>query len=231
MARSDTQALYDFDAGIERERVCRGASRVVGLDEAGRGPLAGPVVAAAVMLDLSRPIEGVFDSKQIPARKRESLYGRIVAEAVAWGVGQASVEEIEERNILQASLCAMRRALDKIEAAWSIALIDGNQTIPGIGQDVQCAIVKGDAASASIAAASIIAKVFRDRLMVGYQAEFPDYGFAQHKGYGTAVHIDRIRKLGLCPIHRRSFCLRLLEQPSMAFANATGPLQPGRENV
>lgn len=227
MARSDTQTLYDFDAGIERERSCR----VVGLDEAGRGPLAGPVAAAAVMLDLSRPIGGIFDSKQVPARKRETLYDRIIAEAVAWGVGLASVEEIEERNILQASLLAMRRALDKIETAWSIALVDGNHIIPGLNPDVQCAIVKGDAASASIAAASIIAKVTRDRLMVGYQAEFPDYGFSQHKGYGTALHIDRIRKLGLCPLHRRGFCLHLMEQPSLEFANAAGSLQQGRETV
>jgi ribonuclease HII len=212
---------------MEKERACR----LVGLDEAGRGPLAGPVVAAAVLLDLSRPIGGIFDSKQVPAKKREELYGRITAKAAAWSVGQASVEEIEEHNILQASLLAMRRALDKIEIAWSLALIDGNRTIPGIGPDVQCAIVKGDATSASIAAASIVAKVTRDRLMAEYQAEFPEYGFSLHKGYGTELHIDRIRKLGLCPIHRRSFCLRLMVQPALDLEPTATATQPLKETL
>jgi|WetSurMetagenome_2_1015567.scaffolds.fasta_scaffold01814_2 ribonuclease HII len=216
MARSDTQALYDFDVRVERQRACR----VVGLDEAGRGPLAGPVVAAAVVLDLSRPIDGVFDSKQVSGKKREALYGRITAEAAAWSVGQASVEEIEGRNILRASLLAMRRALDKIGVAWSLALIDGNQIIPGLDHNVQCTVVKGDAASASIAAASIIAKVSRDRIMSGYHAEFPDYGFSRHKGYGTAFHIDRIRALGLCRLHRASFCARFVRQPGPDLAGA-----------
>jgi ribonuclease HII len=202
MARYDTQVLYDFDVRTEREFLCR----VVGLDEAGRGPLAGPVVAAAVILDLDRPIAGIFDSKQLSPKKRNALYDRITSEAPAWAVGQASVEEIDRLNILVASLTAMKRALDCIKVSWSLALVDGNQAIPSIEKSRQHTVVAGDAASASIAAASIVAKVTRDRLMVEYHEKFPGYGFLLHKGYGTAVHRDKIRELGLCEIHRRSFC-------------------------
>jgi ribonuclease HII len=208
MARFDTQELYDFDRRAQGEGGCC----VVGLDEAGRGPLAGPVVAAAVVLDLGDPIDGIFDSKQLSPVKRELLYGRITARAVAWSQAAASVEEIEEHNILQASLLAMQRALDGITAPWSLALVDGNRCIPSLATDRQRTVVAGDATSASIAAASIIAKVTRDRIMAAYNREYPGYEFSLHKGYGTALHRDRIKKLGLCRIHRRSFCVSLVAQ-------------------
>ncbi len=211
MERFDTTALYDFDARFEKIH----AGHVVGLDEAGRGPLAGPVVAAAVVLDSGKHIGGIFDSKQVSAKKREALYERITGEAIAWALGQASVEEIEEHNILQASLLAMRRALDKLSSGWSVALVDGNQAIPGIARESQLAVVKGDSLSASIAAASILAKVTRDRIMTAYDSEYPGYCFGLHKGYGTALHIDKIRNSGLCRIHRRSFCEQLLAQTEM----------------
>jgi ribonuclease HII len=208
MERFDTNALYAFDNLAQLERGCR----VVGLDEAGRGPLAGPVVAAAVMLDLGDPIDGIFDSKQLSPAARELLYGRITARAVAWSQAAASVEEIEEHNILQASLLAMRRALMGINVPWSLALVDGNQCIPALPGDSQRTVVAGDTKSASIAAASIIAKVTRDRIMAEYNAHYPGYEFSLHKGYGTALHRDRIKKLGLCPIHRRSFCANVIAQ-------------------
>jgi ribonuclease HII len=214
MARCDTQALYDFDVRIERERGCR----IAGLDEAGRGPLAGPVVAAAVMLDLHHPITGVNDSKQLSAKKRDALYDLITSQAAAWAVGHASVEEIEKHNILQASLMAMKRALDGIARAWSLALVDGNRRIPSLETGRQLTVVAGDAHSASIAAASIIAKVTRDRLMERYNDQYPAYEFSLHKGYGTALHRDRIRQLGLCEIHRRSFCRGLVAQTAMSLA-------------
>jgi ribonuclease HII len=207
MAKFDTQALYYFDGRIETLRACR----VVGLDEAGRGPLAGPVVAAAVMLDLGKPIQGVFDSKRIVPKKRETLYEQITVQAAAWALGEASVEEIEKLNILQASLLAMRRALDKIGLPWSLALVDGNQEMSGLAPGCQCTVIKGDATSASIAAASILAKVSRDRTMALYDSEFPDYGFGVHKGYGTALHIEKIRAHGPCRIHRKGFCEGFLE--------------------
>jgi ribonuclease HII len=220
MARCDTQALYDFDLRIEAERGCR----VAGLDEAGRGPLAGPVVAAAVMLDLGRAIPGVNDSKKLSAKKRDELYDVITAGAAAWAVGQASVEEIDRHNILQASLLAMKRALDAIARPWSLALVDGNRGIPSLDSGRQLTVVAGDAQSASIAAASIIAKVTRDRLMRAYHDRYPAYEFAVHKGYGTALHRERIRQLGLCEIHRRSFCARLVSQTAMDLARAAPAL-------
>jgi ribonuclease HII len=214
MARCDTQALYDFDLRIEAERGCR----VAGLDEAGRGPLAGPVVAAAVMLDMGRPIAGVNDSKQLSPKKRDALYDLITEQAAAWAVGEASVEEIDRINILQASLIAMKRALDAIACAWSLALVDGNCRIPSLENGRQLTVVRGDATSASIAAASIIAKVTRDRLMARYHETYPAYEFSLHKGYGTALHRERIRRHGLCEIHRRSFCRGLVGQTAMDLA-------------
>lgn len=221
MARYDTQALYDFDLRIEQDHSCR----VAGLDEAGRGPLAGPVVAAAVMLDLRCPIPGVNDSKQLSAKKRDALYDLITAQAAAWGVGQASVEEIDRHNILQASLIAMKRALDCIACVWSLALIDGNRRIPSLDNGRQLTVVAGDGLSASIAAASIIAKVTRDRLMARYHDQYPAYEFSQHKGYATALHRERIGQLGLCEIHRRSFCHGLVGQTAMDLVR---PTQPGQ---
>jgi ribonuclease HII len=225
MARCDTQVLYDFDIRIEQERGCR----VAGLDEVGRGPLAGPVVAAAVMLDLGRPIPGVNDSKQLSAKKRDALYDLITAQAAAWAVGQASVEEIDRHNILQASLLAMKRALDSIACAWSLALVDGNRCIPSLDNGRQLTVVAGDAHSASIAAASIVAKVTRDRLMARYHDRYPAYEFSLHKGYPTALHRDRIRRFGLCEIHRRSFCRGQVAQIAMDQA-PPAPQKQGKEN-
>jgi ribonuclease HII len=214
MARCNTQVLYDFDLRVEQERGCR----VAGLDEAGRGPLAGPVVAAAVMLDLSKPIPGVNDSKKLTAKKRDALYDLITAQAAAWAVGESSVEEIDRHNILQASLIAMKRALDAIACAWSLALVDGNCRIPSLENVRQLTVVAGDAKSASIAAASIIAKVTRDRIMARYHDQYPAYEFSLHKGYPTALHRDRIRQCGLCKIHRRSFCRSLVAQTALELA-------------
>jgi ribonuclease HII len=199
---SNTGALYDFDIAFEREH----QRSIIGIDEAGRGPLAGPVVAAAVILDLSKPIDGINDSKKISPAKREKLFDAIRCGAKAWSVGQASHEEIDEYNILQATFLAMNRALDGICAEWSLALVDGNQCIPAIDRSLQVPIVKGDTLSASIAAASIIAKVTRDRIMEGHHRDYPGWDFAVHKGYPTARHRQRIKDLGLCAIHRKSFC-------------------------
>jgi ribonuclease HII len=215
MVRSDSSILYAFDTDIER---CRRV-RITGVDEAGRGPLAGPVVAAAVVLDLDKPIPGVNDSKQLSAKKREELYGLITANAV-WAVGMASPEEIDRINILRASLLAMQRALDCIgNTVWSLALIDGNVAVPTLLSSRQETVVRGDAKSASIAAASIIAKVTRDRLMIVYHEQYPGYEFALHKGYPTALHREKVRQLGLCAIHRKTFCEAIISQTSLTFSS------------
>jgi ribonuclease HII len=208
MARSDTEQLYAFDKAVE---ICR-LARIAGVDEAGRGPLAGPVVAAAVVLDLDKQIDGINDSKQLSAKKREELYG-LITETSAWSVGIALHEEIDSINILRASLLAMRRALDGLaqSAAWSLALIDGNVPVTGLPASRQQTVVRGDGMSASIAAASIIAKVTRDRLMLEYHNLYPGYEFALHKGYATALHREKIRLLGLCGIHRKTFCEAAVE--------------------
>jgi ribonuclease HII len=181
------------------------------VDEAGRGPLAGPVVAAAVVLDLDKQINGINDSKKLTEKKREELYGPITSGAIAWAVGMASPEEIDRINILKASLLAMQRALDGLDTTWgarrwSLALIDGNVPVPGLPAMQQQTVVGGDARSASVAAASILAKVTRDRIMRAYHEQYPDYGFAVHKGYGTSLHRERLLQFGLCGIHRKSFC-------------------------
>jgi ribonuclease HII len=199
--------LYEFDRSI----TINGQCSIVGIDEAGRGPLAGPVVAAAVMLDLDKRIPRINDSKKVAPAAREKLYGRITAEACAWAVGQASVEEIDRLNILQATLLAMRRALDTITTPWTLALVDGNYPINGIPETRQKAVVHGDGMSASIAAASIIAKVTRDRIMKDYHQRFPMYDFLRNKGYATAMHRQRILEYGLCEHHRRTFCEHLTQ--------------------
>jgi ribonuclease HII len=177
--------------------------RVCGIDEAGRGPLAGPVVAAAVILDPGRRINGLRDSKVLPPARREVLAERIRERAIAWAVAAASVEEIDAINILQASLLAMRRAVEQLQIQPQYALVDGNQlprlTIPGR------AIVSGDALEPAISAASILAKTARDALMRGFDAVHPGYGFAQHMGYATPEHLDCLQRLGPCALHRRSF--------------------------
>ncbi len=176
---------------------------VCGIDEVGRGPLAGPVVAGAVILPADCDILYINDSKKLSEKKREELYDIIAEKAVAWAVGYASCERIDEINILQATYEAMREAISKLSVKPDILLNDA-VTIPEV--DIkQVPIIKGDAKSISIGAASIMAKVTRDRLMVGYDEVFPGYGFASNKGYGSAAHIQAIKELGPCPIHRRSF--------------------------
>jgi ribonuclease HII len=193
---------YAFDDAVRRE--CGGA--VVGVDEAGRGPLAGPVVAGAVILDPGEPIEGIDDSKRMSASRREKLYEHIVQQATAWAVGEATPEEIDRLNILGATHRAMERALNALRVSWAMALIDGNQPIRALAASRQKVVVGGDGHSASIGAASIVAKVTRDRIMTAYDREYPLYAFARHKGYPTRRHRDAIDRHGLCPIHRRSFC-------------------------
>jgi len=177
---------------------------IAGVDEVGRGPLAGAVVAAAVILDPHDPIEGLADSKKLSEKKREKLYGEIKSRSISWALGRAEVEEIDELNILHASLLAMKRAVMALPQAADFALIDGNRVPIGLPCDAE-AVVKGDSRVAAIAAASILAKVTRDREMVEMDDQYPGYGLAAHKGYPTKVHMQAIEKLGILPIHRRSF--------------------------
>ena len=174
-----------------------------GVDEAGRGPLAGPVVAAAVILDDARPIAGLADSKRLSAAVRERLSLQIRAQALCCAWGHATVQEIDEFNILEATMLAMRRAVLGLRLKPHMVLVDGNRipTLPMLAQ----AIVKGDALIPAISAASIIAKVARDQWCRDIDAQYPQYGFAQHKGYGTALHMQALRKHGACPEHRRSY--------------------------
>jgi len=178
--------------------------RVAGVDEAGCGPLAGPVVVAAVILHPRRPVEGLDDSKKLSAARREALYPRIVERALAWRIEFVRVDEIDALNILQARLTGMRRALCALSPAATHARIDGNR----LPVDLPCqaqAVVGGDGLEPAIMAASILAKVARDRAMVALHAEFPQYGFAQHKGYPSPLHLAALREHGPCPHHRRSF--------------------------
>jgi ribonuclease HII len=177
--------------------------RVCGVDEAGRGPLAGPVYAAAVILDPARPIAGLADSKKLSERKREALFQLIIRESTAWAIGRAEAHEIDELNILQASLLAMRRAVAWLRAEPTQVLVDGNQC-PALDYPVR-AVVGGDACVAEISAASILAKVARDRDLVRLDRLHPEYGFKQHKGYPTAAHLAALREFGASPAHRRSF--------------------------
>ena len=176
---------------------------IAGVDEAGRGPLAGPVVAAAVILDDQRPIAGLADSKKLSPTRREALFDEIRAHALCCSIAEASVEEIDRLNILQATLLAMRRAVQGLRLKPVMVLVDGNR-LPTLGIQAE-AIVKGDALVSAISAASILAKVHRDRWCEQVHAEFPQYGFAGHKGYGTAVHMAALREHGACVYHRRSF--------------------------
>ncbi len=176
---------------------------IAGVDEVGRGPLAGPVVAAAVILNPDVKIAGLADSKTLSAKRREQLYKQITEFALAWALGRAEVEEIDEINILQASLLAMQRAVNKLTITPEQVLVDGNQC-PQLSYPTE-AIIKGDQKIAAISAASIIAKVSRDREMLEYDVQYPEYGFAKHKGYGTKQHIDAIKTHGITPLHRTSF--------------------------
>jgi ribonuclease HII len=176
---------------------------VAGVDEAGRGPLAGPVVAAAVILDELKPISGLADSKKLTALRREKLFDEIRAKALCCSIAEASVEEIDRLNILQATLLAMRRAVEGLRLKPTMVLVDGNR-LPVLEMRAE-AIVKGDSLVPAISAASILAKVYRDRWCADYHQQYPQYGFASHKGYGTAEHLSALREHGACPQHRKTF--------------------------
>ena len=189
----------------------RAHGRVAGVDEAGRGPLAGPVIAAAVILDPEHPVAGLRDSKKLTETRRAALFDEITGNALAWAVGRAEVEEIDSINILQATLLAMRRAVEHLVPEADAVLVDGNQC-PQLACPVQ-AIIKGDDKVAAISAASIIAKVSRDREMLELDSLYPGYGLARHKGYPSRMHLEALQNLGVTPIHRRSYApvRRLLE--------------------
>ena len=188
---------------IERELHAEGIGLICGVDEAGRGPLAGPVCAAAVILPPEMELAGLNDSKKLSEKKREQLFPEIQRVALAWSVAFASVEEIEERNILGATMLAMNRAIAGLSLTPDLALIDGNLN-KEIKVPSRC-VIHGDARCASIAAASILAKVSRDHLMLELAREYPQYGFEKHKGYGTRAHYAALREYGPCPAHRPSF--------------------------
>ena len=187
----------------ERSLSSKGYRSIAGIDEAGRGPLAGPVVAAAVILPKGLQVPGVNDSKKLTELKREALFDVVMEKAIATGVGISRPEEIDEINILQATLKAMLRAVEDLRTSPDYLIIDGINTID---RDIpQHAIKKGDSLSISIAAASIIAKVTRDRMMLEYDRQYPSYGFTSHKGYGSKLHREAIANFGPCPIHRKTF--------------------------
>ena len=188
---------------IENKHFANGIVTICGVDEAGRGPLAGPVCAAAVILPPNLEIPGLTDSKKLSDKRRRELYPVIMEKAVAFGIGLASHEEIDEINILQATFLAMERAMAQLNVRPDLALIDGNRQ-KDFGLPVET-VVKGDSLSASIAAASVLAKVTRDDIMVAMAQEYPGYGFEIHKGYGTKAHYEALEKLGASPIHRKSF--------------------------
>ena len=199
------------DYRIEQEWIDRGYTYVCGIDEAGRGPLCGPVVAAACILPMGLVIDGLNDSKKLSAKRREQLYDVIREQAIAYAIAEGTVEEINATNILEADLLAMRRAIAALPVPAEVALIDGN-----INRDFPIpaqAVVKGDAISMSIAAASILAKVYRDRLCMELDAQYPQYGIAKHKGYGTKDHMAALREHGPAPIYRTKF-IRFLDDPA-----------------
>ena len=192
---------------LEEELYASGLQLICGVDEAGRGPLAGPVYAAAVILPRGLRIPGLNDSKKLSEKKREQLFDEICEQAEDYSIAFATVEEIEERNILGATMLAMNRAIAGLRRRPDLALIDGNRNA-GIESPSRC-IVKGDASCADIAAASILAKVSRDRCMLEMARLYPDYAFEQHKGYGTKLHYERLREHGPSPIHRMSFLRKM----------------------
>lgn len=195
----------------ENAALAEGYEVVCGIDEAGRGPLAGPVCAACVVLPRGAVIEGVNDSKKLTEKKRDALYDVIKENALDYGIAFASEKEIDEINILQATFLAMRRAVEQLQTVQpDIALIDGNKT-PGLAI-AERSVIKGDAKSANIAAASILAKVTRDRYMLEMAQKYPEYCFEKHKGYGTKLHYEMIEKYGICDIHRKSFLKKILEK-------------------
>lgn len=197
--------LYEFDAEARKRYPV-----ICGVDEAGRGPLAGDVYAAAVIFDPDTIIDGIDDSKKLSAKRREHLYDIIVSKARAYCVASASVEEIEKLNILGAAMLAMKRAVDGLEVSVDAALVDGNRK-PELSCEV-CTVVKGDGLSQSIAAASILAKVSRDRYMRELDKLYPEYCFSKHNGYPTKLHYELIKKYGISPVHRKSFLKNLDEK-------------------
>ena len=231
---------------LERRLHSQGKKYIAGVDEAGRGPLAGPVVSAAVILPEGVDLPGVDDSKKLTAAKREELFKLITAQAIDWGIGMADNDEIDEIGILEATMKSMRTAVESLKVQPDTVLIDGNRA-PGLSCDER-AVVDGDALSLSIAAASIIAKVTRDRIMVEMDSTFPGYGFARHKGYGSQMHVDALRRLGPCIAHRFSYAIvprqsppgtvveilskRLLNAPTRdAFDRAADGIARIRENL
>lgn len=192
----------------EREAQNNGYSVVCGVDEAGRGPLAGPVFAAAVILPQGLDIEDIDDSKKLSEKKREALYDEIKSLAVAFNVAFATEKEIDEVNILNATFLAMKRAVDGLSLRPDLVLVDGNR-VPALGLPTKT-IIKGDSLSVSIAAASILAKVERDRLMKKLSEKYPDYGLERHKGYGTKMHVEAIKRYGPAEVHRKSFLKKIL---------------------
>lgn len=197
------------DFSYEKAAFDNGYKFICGVDEAGRGPLAGPVCAAAVILPRDLEIDGLDDSKKLSEKKRLAIFEKIVKSAVAYNVAFGTLHEIEEFNILEATYLAMNRAIDGLPVNADFALIDGNRVPKGI--KIPCeTVVKGDSKSCSVAAASVLAKVTRDNLMLEYDKKYPQYGFASHKGYGTKAHYEAIKKYGICEIHRRSFLKNVL---------------------
>lgn len=194
----------------ENKALESGYEIICGVDEAGRGPLAGPVYAAAVILPKGHIVDGVNDSKKISEKKRDILFDKIINECVCYSVGIATEKEIDEINILQATFLAMRRAVEGLSVKPDIALIDGNKR-PGLDIAEQ-EIIKGDAKSANIAAASIIAKVSRDRYMLEMAEQYPEYQFEKHKGYGTKLHYEMLEKYGISPIHRKTFLKKFFQK-------------------
>ena len=199
--------FYDFENDLRE----RGFQAVCGIDEAGCGPLAGPVYAAAVILDPNDPIEGLNDSKKLTEKKREALFPQIQQRALAWAIASASAQEIDEINILQARLLAMRRAVELLDIKPDYALVDGNRG-PNIPDVPSLLIVGGDGKSASIGAASILAKVARDHDLLELDKEYPQYLFAKHKGYPTKLHVEKLLEYGPCPAHRQSFLKKIWER-------------------
>lgn len=206
-----SEAKYPFTDQrfqFEWELLCQGKKYICGVDEAGRGPLAGPVVSAAVVLHSEKLIWQIDDSKKLTENQREDLFELIIENSISYGIGLSSVEEIDEHNILQATVLSMKRAIENLTIHPDFFLIDGNYGIPGLRNSK--AIVKGDSRSLTIGAASVLAKVTRDRLMKEIHVKFPEYDFMSNKGYGTASHIDAISKYGLSEYHRKSFKLKRL---------------------
>jgi len=197
-------ALVDLLGDLESMLFQRGFQQVCGVDEAGRGPLAGPVVAAAVILPRDIEIDGLDDSKRLSPARRDDVFERIIGLSIPCAVGIVDHQAIDTMNILRASLCAMRKAVMELSPSPDVVLVDGNASIPNLVQP-QFAVIGGDRRCKAIAAASVIAKVTRDRIMDRYQQLYPDFSFATHKGYPTAEHLEELRRHGPCDIHRRSF--------------------------